>query len=46
MITSIIRRADLRGKGRTLNIKDKVTLLILIVFRMVETRNPVIRTEF
>jgi hypothetical protein len=46
MITSIIRRADLRGRGRTPGIKDKLILLALIVFRMVKTRNPVIRIEF
>ena len=46
MITSIIRRADLRGRGRTPNIKDKVILLTLIVFKMVETKNPAIRIEF
>ena len=46
MITSIIRRADLRGRGRTPDIKDKVILLTLIIFRIVETKNPVIRTEF
>jgi len=45
-ITSIIRRADLRGRGRTPDIEDKVTLPTLIVFRMVETSNPAIGTEF
>jgi hypothetical protein len=45
-ITSIIRRADLRGRGRTPGIKDKLTLPALTVFRMVKTRNPAIRTEF